>query len=352
MRSKCVNNLKQIGAAFTGFAGEKGEFPWMLPWREASDAYAHKERDKTGRTWGSGRWWFARNIEFMWMAVSDDLGSVRTLLSPCDPASMKANNDWYAREIRTAVAGSDPRIKQEDYGVFGGRHLVENYAQSYSVHKGGTFQDGNSILALTKNTIGSDPRVGRGTHQWPNQSQDLDGDGEYDMAGSWGERKKGRHEIYFHDPANNGNGRFYQTNPIGGRGDYDGWDDFLCVGNNSVKYHTITDDSGKFVDYDANAFIGPNVSTELTYQRDSAERSVYHSLMMVGLRENEGHVAKSDGSVTMANDVKLKAMIKAHAETKGSWPIPKQTLSQASRDMNKGSFSKTLGTKNKPNRGQ
>ena len=108
MRSKCVNNLKQIGAAFTGFAGEKGEFPWMLPWREAKDAYAHKERDKTGRTWGSGRWWFARNIEFMWMAVSDDLGSVKTLLSPCDAASMKANRDWYAREIRTAPAAAAP----------------------------------------------------------------------------------------------------------------------------------------------------------------------------------------------------------------------------------------------------
>ena len=53
----CMNNLKQIGAAFTGFAGDKGEYPWMLPWREAKDAYAHKERDQTGKTWGSGRWW-------------------------------------------------------------------------------------------------------------------------------------------------------------------------------------------------------------------------------------------------------------------------------------------------------
>ncbi len=349
MRGKCVNNLKQMGSAFTGFAGDYGEFPWMLPWREAKVAYAGKERDKIGNTWGDGRWWFARNIEFMWMAVSDDLRTVRTLLSPCDPACIKANDDWYARE-------QSPK-KEADYGVFGGRHLVENYAQSYSVHKGGSAQSGNSILALTKNTLGADPRTGQGWHLSPNQAQDLDGDGNYDEAGSWGLRKRGHHEIYYHDPnvitemkkgPVSGNGRYYQTNPMAGNWDYDGWDDFLCVGNNSETYDTKEDASGSFVNYDANAFIGPTVSLGLTYKRDTAERSVYHSLMMYGLDANQGHILKADGSVTMANDVKLKEMIKAHAQTKGSWPIVKQTLSQATRDMPVGSFSKNLGNKNNP----
>ena len=126
-RGKCANNLKQIGVAWNGFATTHGEYPWMLPWRLSSSEgnaasstgfYANLKRDNNNRKWPN-RWWYARNIEYMWMPVADDIKTIKTLLSPCDAASKKSNLDWYRREIWA-------QDKRNDHGIFAGRGLVEN----------------------------------------------------------------------------------------------------------------------------------------------------------------------------------------------------------------------------------
>ena len=313
-RVKCANNLKTIGTAWNGFASSNSDFAWFLTWRDSAAVYKNQARGNNGQTWGNGGWNWATNIEFMWMAVKDDVKSVRTLLSPCDPASKKGNQDWYVREITTQ--------KKNDHGIFAGRGHVENYAQSYSVHKGGSAQDGATILALTKNTLGADPRSrGGGHHLDPVQSIDVNGDGNYnDKPGPWGDRGKRSHSIM----GPNGN-KWYHSDPMNnGWSDYDGWDDFLCVGQNNTKY------SGN---NDANAFVGAGVDLNLSYQRDGNNRNVLRSLAMGGLLANQGQLARSDGSTSLMNDTQLKEALVGHRNAKTSHYIPVNSLSQATRDM-------------------
>ena len=322
-RVKCANNLKQIGTAWNGFAATNGDFPWMCIWREMAAIYQNQPRDNNGRTWGGytdattmkgHKRAFARNIERMWMAVKDDVKTIKTLLSPCDPASKKGNQDWYVREITTQ--------KKNDHGIFAGRGHVENYAQSYSVHKGGSAQDGATILALTKNTLGADPRSGGGGHHLnPVQSIDTNGDGNYnDKPGPWGQRGKRSHSIC----GPNGN-KWYHSDPMNnGWVDYDGWDDFLCVGQNNTKY------SGN---NDANAFVGAGVDLNLSYCRNGNNRNVLRSLAMGGLLANQGQLARSDGSTSLMNDTQLKEALVGHRNAKTSHYIPVNSLSQATRDM-------------------
>jgi prepilin-type N-terminal cleavage/methylation domain-containing protein len=322
-RVKCANNLKSVGTAWNGFAATAGEFPWMTIWREVAAHYNFTPRDKNGRNWGGytdaqtmagNKWWHGRNIEYMWSAVAEDVKTIKTLLSPCDPASKKGNQDWYIREITTQ--------KKNDHGVFAGRNHVENYAQSYSVHKGGSAADGSTILALTKNTLGADSRSnGGGHHLNPIQSIDVNGNGNYDdAAAGWGARNKRGDSVY--GPRGN---RWHHTNPMNdGWTDFDGWDDFLCVGQNGVKY------SGN---YEANAFIGADVDLNLNYQRDGGNRNVLRSLAMGGLLANQGQLARADGSTALMNDTQLKEAIAGHRNAKGTHFIPVNCLSQATRDM-------------------
>ena len=316
-RVKCANNLKTIGTAWNGFATTNGDFPWMCIWREMNGIYNNVPRDNNGRNWGANKWWHGRNIEYMWTAVKDDVKTIKTLLSPCDPASKKGNQDWYVREITTQ--------KKNDHGIFAGRGHVENYAQSYSVHKGGSSADGASILALTKNTLGADSRGnGAATHLKPLQSIDANGNGQYDDASAaWGRRGKRGDSIYGNGSERSG--RYYHSNPMNdGWTDFDGWDDFLCVGQNNTKY------SGN---NDANAFVGAGVDMNLNYQRDGGNRNVLRSLAMGGLLANQGQLARSDGSTTLMNDTQLKEAIVGHRNAKGTHYIPVNCLSQATRDM-------------------
>ena len=313
-RVKCGNNLKTVGTAWNGFATTNGDYPWMCYWREITPIYKNQPRDNNGRTW-SGPTWYARNIEYMWMAVKDDVKTIKTLLSPCDPASKKGNQDWYVREITTQ--------KKNDHGIFAGRGLVENYAQSYSVHKGSSAQDGSTILALTKNTLGADSCTKSGGFKLaPVLSTDVNGNGNLDdAAGNYNNRSKRDVNIYL----NSGNGRFYNATAMnGGWTAFSTWDDFLCAGQNNTKYDGNND---------ANAFIGAGVDLNLSYGRNNQNRNVLRSLAMGGLLANQGQLARADGSTALMNDTQLKEAIVTHRNAKTAHEIPLNTLTQATRDM-------------------
>jgi prepilin-type N-terminal cleavage/methylation domain-containing protein len=250
-RAKCANNLKTMATAYNGFAATHGEYPWMKIWRESQGIYRAQPRDNNGRTWGninSNYWWFAQCGWYHQMAVRDDLKTIKTLLSPCDPATKKYNTDWYTREVTTQ--------KKNDHGVFAGRNRVEMQANSYAAHKGSSTQDGSTILCMTKNVLGADPSTLGQAKLAPVQSIDKDGNGKYDdAAASWGRRGARGDSVYLHT-----NNYVYFGNPMN-----DGWtaadteDQYLCVGHNDTKYDAATNT-------DANAWVGADVDGNLQYR--------------------------------------------------------------------------------------
>ena len=313
-RVKCANNLKTIGTAWNGFATTNSDYAWFLTWRDSAAVYKNQARGNNGQTWGNGGWNWATNIEFMWMAVKDDVKSVRTLLSPCDPATKKGNQDWYVREITTQ--------KRNDHGIFSGRGLVENYAQSYSMHKGGSAQDGATIMGLTKNTVGADSAMqAHSAHLEPLQSIDANGNGQYDdTAAAWGVRGKRGSSVYKHP-----NQHLYYSNPMNdGWSHADAWDDYLCVGHNGKMYSGNTQ---------ANGFVGADVDMKLNYNRWNQNRNVLRSLAMGGLLANQGQLLRSDGSTSLVNDTQLQEAIAGHRNATTGHDVPLEVLTQATRDM-------------------
>jgi prepilin-type N-terminal cleavage/methylation domain-containing protein len=313
-RVKCANNLKTIGTAHNGFASTNGEYCFALVWRDAAALYRNIPRGNKGLTWGNGGWNWATNIEYMWMPMVDDLKTIKTLLSPCDAASKKGNQDWYVNEVNTA--------KHDRHGCFAGWNLAENYTQSYSMHKGASAEDGTTILGLTKNTIGQDSAMqAHSAHQEPTQSTDADGNGNYDdAAANWGQRGTRAASVFKHP-----NNHLYYNNPMNdGWTHADVWDDYLCVGRNDQKYSGNTD---------ANAFVGADVDMKLNYNRWNQNRNVLRSLAMSGLLANQGQLLRGDGSTSLMNDTQLKQAILDHRNAKGSHYVPIEVLTQATRDM-------------------
>jgi len=320
-RAKCSNNLKQIGTAFNGFATTNGEYPWMTIWRESQGIYRQRPRDNNGRTWGNANtnyWWFGACLNYIWLGVTEDVKTVKTLLSPCDPATKKVNTDWYVREVTTA--------KRNDHGIFAGRGRVEYQANSYSVHKGASAQAGETILAMTKNVLAADPSSsGAAGNTRPMLSVDKNNNGKYDdAAAGWGARNNRGDSVYTR------NNQYYYGNPMN-----DGWtaadteDQYLCVANNDAIYKT--DAQGREVD--ANAWVGNDTDINLTYRWWNADCNVLRSLAMAGLESNQGQLARGDGSVSMSNDVQLKAAIAEHRNAKGSWFNPIEVMIQGTRKM-------------------
>jgi prepilin-type N-terminal cleavage/methylation domain-containing protein len=326
-RAKCQNNLKAIGTAWNGYATSENreDFPWMSPWREAAAVWTGIKRGNRGQNWGTGRWYYAENIETIWMPVTGDLKTVKTLLSPCDPGSKKANSDWYAKEIATS--------SNDQHGCFAGWNLVENYAQSYSVHKGASTASSSTILALTKNVVGpgsstaANGAVGTGLDVL--QPYDRDGDGNYDALNtstSWANYTGSSVTAW-----NNGKNRYYSPQNQSVRNN--GWDKYMCRAHNGALSHDENGNGSFDVgDIQANSFIGVDVNPNSNYARDGNQRNIMRSLMMGGLNANQGQLAMSDGSVSMANDTGLQSAIQKHGDAKTNHDVALEVLAGATRD--------------------
>jgi prepilin-type N-terminal cleavage/methylation domain-containing protein len=328
-RAKCQNNLKAIGSAWNGYAAseDREDFPWMSPWREAEGVYSDAPRGNAGTTWGANRWWYARDIRLMWIGVADDVKTIKTLLSPCDPGTKKSNGDYYAREIDSRTGNN--------YGQLGGDGLIRQSAQSYGIHQGASTASSSTILSMTKNVIGPGRHIGTtgavGTGLIPSQPYDWDNDGSYDALNTstaWANYTKHSVSVW-----NNGYYYYYspQNQSIGGSS----WNRYLCRANNGAL-HTDVNDNGSFDvgDVSANAFIGADVNPNATIGINTSQRNIMRSLMMGGLNANQGQLGMSDGSVSMANDTALAGAIEKHADAKTNHDVAIEVLEAASRDKN------------------
>jgi len=326
-RAKCQNNLKAVGTAWNGYAtsDEREDFPWMSPWREAAATYTKIPLGNKGRNWGNGKWDHAENIETIWMVVTDDLKTVKTLLSPCDPGSKKSNGDFYAYEI-----ASSPNDR---HGHFAGWNLVENYIQSYSVHRGASTASSSTILALTKNVAGPGRHAGAaaavGTGLTPSQPYDRDDDGNYDAISTSTDGNVARS----HSVTQWNNGYYYAYSPQNQWIRHNHWDKYMCAAHNGALFHDENDNGSFDVgDIQANAFLGADVNPNANYSLNNQPRNIMRSLMMGGLNSNQGQLAMSDGSVSMANDTALQSAVTKHAAAKTNHDVAIEVLAAGTRD--------------------
>ena len=83
-RAKCVGNLKQIGAAFIGFANDnRGRLPWQLTSKSQKGHFGNYYKDEP-------------SVIFSVSGMKSGLGSAEILWSPCDPDRSAANEDAVA----------------------------------------------------------------------------------------------------------------------------------------------------------------------------------------------------------------------------------------------------------------
>ena len=331
-RAKCSNNLGQIAKAWNGFAADEAtqDYAWMLTQRTLNPIYDNAPRGSNGRTWGTGQWHRCRHIELMHIPVGGDLGSVKTLLSPCDPGSRQGNQNWYANEISSR--------KSDDTGVFSGRNLVENYAQSYNFHLGASTASPNAILGSTKNWMGNDTtdRAGYGGSQRHTKvksvsAYDKNGDGTYDSArrtSNWGIMARMGSDLYRH-----GNSFYYYTS-IPREVDLDAWHRMACRGNNDKLYFDANK-NGVYEPGDAkcNGFIGSDIDGQATYARYNRRNRILSSLVMAGLDANQGQVVTAGGGASMANDKTFQEKIHESGALKGNHIHPIQHVAGATRDL-------------------
>lgn len=140
-RIKCISNMKQIGASLNSFAHDNdGRFPWWLI--ESDGESLWEDLFSAGHT-GNHHCWDANFIVLL-QGIREDLGTVKAILSPCDPVSRKFNDQ----------ALSSGKFKGFAVQFDGFHHYVDRRAMSYAFHLGGDQILTDSILLTTRNIRG------------------------------------------------------------------------------------------------------------------------------------------------------------------------------------------------------
>jgi len=355
-RQKCLGQMNQINSAWQGIASETGNFPWMLTSRDAAALYDKKPRNRNGGTHNSG-WWWSYDLQAMWSAVGDDLGSAKMLASPCDPGVKKSSQDevyWETiqnAEKRTGYRYYDDRGRQVGYdhravrrepyqyeygGVFGGDNIVSRVAQSYAIHRGGDAENPSSILALTKNWVGATSGQQTGASIHPVQPTDEDGDGTYDPIGNSSDERGRAKSVIRRATGSRGQEVYYLSPQTQSYRNHWWSDQYLCAGHIGQELAP---------GLPAVSWIGADVDGTLGYwggytsagsgwpitPQDVASmniKGVLQNLVMTGLDKNQGQLVRADGSGELANTATLQESVVNHAKTKGSHIVPIEVISQ------------------------
>lgn len=161
-RIKCVANLGQIAKAYRGFAADNDQrFPWMMALADIDVNIADTANQELGlksptlaAKYGGAvspqyyNWSCGLNIEYQWVnpSLRSDLNDSRAILSPSDPGS-KLNNeaDRKNAKLKNGFGGT----------AVGVTYKVHGRAQSYSINIGACDLKANSLLAVTRNVVGS-----------------------------------------------------------------------------------------------------------------------------------------------------------------------------------------------------
>ena len=268
-RLKCASNLGQIGKAMEGVASEyNGNIMWTMTPEEGNFHY------RVNNGGGSGAWtgdWTWGMDPYHWHTAShvitDNLGSAKAFHSPMDSRTQR-DNDTQCREGGGWGWTNGP-LNQNDANYnknSGWRHKSMDQGQSYAFCLGADPNQGDSMLAFTRNVGGDDgenssyaPPGGYGGYKWNRAFRRY-----------WGTDVRLCVNLHAQrgDPMQNG-----VYNP-GSRGGARPW-----IGN---------DQSGSYKYYQVS-----------------------------GLDANQGNLVKQDGSTLQANDADLHAAMQKHGEGEG-----------------------------------
>ena len=131
------------------------------------------------------------------------------------------------------------------------------------------------------------------------------------------------------------NGYYYANSPQNQWIRHNHRDKYMCAGHNGELFHDENDNGSFDVgDIQANAFLGADVNPNANYSLNNQPRNIMRSLMMGGLNSNQGQLAMSDGSVSMANDTGLQSAIQKHGDAKTNHDVAMEVLAGATRDKN------------------
>ena len=127
-RIKCVSNMKQISLALKEFCSEHGDrMPWNLT--NTDQFYKRKYTESV----------FDKRF---FPTIAADLGTIKVLLSPCDPRFSRNSDNNAARQKPYAGAGANLWARVVSYGV----------------HHGGDELSPSTLLLMTRNSMNSGTR--------------------------------------------------------------------------------------------------------------------------------------------------------------------------------------------------
>ena len=268
-RLKCASNLGQIGKAMEAMGSEyNGNIVWTMTPEEGNFHY------RVNNGGGSGAWrgdWTWGMDPYHWHCAShvitDNLGSAKAFHSPMDSRTQR-DNDTQCREGNGWGATNPLGANDGNFNKNSGfRHKSLDQGQSYAFCLGADPNQGDSLLAFTRN-VGGD---------------DGDNQGGYAPPGGYGGYKWNR---AFR--------RFWGT------------DKRLCV-----NLHNGNGDPMKNGVYNPGSRGGarPWIGNDL--------KGSYKYYQISGLDANQGNFVKQDGSTLQGSDADLHAAMKDHGEGEG-----------------------------------